>query len=211
MIIPNGIDLSTHPDPPPVPAAIRTVGTLGRFERVKGTDLLLEAFRGLGRPDLTLRLGGVSRTPWFDGIRSRYQGLSGVEFPGEIVDVPGFMGSLDLFVLPSRSEGMSNALLEAMAARRPIVATDVGANREVLADGEAGLLVAPDGEAIAEGMRSLVDDPARAAHLAQAARARGEVEYSLEHLVARYESLYEELMKAGPQPKMSEDNALGGR
>ena len=105
-----------------------------------------------------------------------------------------FRLALELFVLPSRSEGMSNALLEAMAVGLPIVATDVGGNREVLADGEAGILVEPDPDAIAGGIDSLLDDPDRACDLARAARRRVETEYTLSRMVSGYHDFYEALV-----------------
>src|SRR5262249_56746103 len=66
-----------------------------------------------------------------------------VRFEGTVADVRPVLAAMDVFVLPSRAEGMSNALLEAMAAGRPVVATAVGGNTEVVTDGETGLLVPP--------------------------------------------------------------------
>ena len=81
---------------------------------------------------------------------------------------------MDVFVLPSWAEGMSNALMEAMAAARPVVATDVGGNAEVVADGRTGVLVPPgDPAAIAERRRAACsDEPDRAARLGSRRRGR---------------------------------------
>lgn len=192
-VIPNGIDLTTYVPRGEMPHPIRTIGTLGRIREVKGTDLLLDAFARLARPDLALRVGGPADTEWGVSFRAKNEGVRGVVFDGEIENVPPFLSSLDLFVLPSRSEGMSNALLEAMAAGLPIVATDVGSNREVLAEGEAGVLVNPDAASLAAGMKSVIDDPGRALMLGREARRRVEEEYTLDAMVQRYERFYEEI------------------
>jgi len=192
-VIPNGIDLAGFPETTPVPDTLRVIGTLGRLRPVKGSDLLLDAFARLDRPDATLKMGGPADRAWGAALRERHTADKGVEFLDD-VDALSFLPTLDLFVLPSRSEGMSNALLEAMALGLPIVATDVGGNREVLADGEAGLLVEPDAGAIATGIRSLLDDPEKARGLARAARNRVENEYTLARMVSRYHEFYKALL-----------------
>lgn len=195
-VIPNGIDIDSFETAGTPARPIRTLGTLGRLRVVKGQDLLLEAFSRLGRPDLLLKVGGPADTPWGVAFQKKFEGSPGVSFPGSIHDVPAFLRSLDLFVLPSRSEGMSNALLEAMSMGLPIVATDVGSNAEVLDGGNAGMIVEPDAASIADGIARMIDDPARAADLGRRARKRVEEEYSLHTMVRRYEAFYEELAGA---------------
>ena len=92
---------------------------------------------------MSLKIAGPADGRWGNSLRARYESSPGISFLGDVSDVPAFLNSLDIFVLPSRSEGMSMALLEAMAAGLPIVATDVASNGEVLADGKAGVLVQP--------------------------------------------------------------------
>jgi glycosyltransferase involved in cell wall biosynthesis len=200
IVIPNGIDVSQFPPRAPGPRRVRTIGTLGRLRRVKGTDLLLDAFERLDDPSLELRiggptLGGESEREWRRGIIERAECHPRMSYVGEVRDIPAFFQALDLFVLPSRSEGMSNSLLEAMAAGIPIVATRVGSNPEVLGDGAAGVLVEPDADAIASGIRSLLDDPRLAGDLAVRARARAESEYGFSTMIARYERLYASLVR----------------
>jgi glycosyltransferase involved in cell wall biosynthesis len=109
-------------------------------------------------------------------------------------DVPGFLGGLDVAVLPSRAEGMSNALLEYMAAGRPLVATAVGAAPDLVEDGVHGLLVPPDDpQALAEAIGALLDDPARARELGAEARRRAAEHYSREAMVRRFEEFYTSL------------------
>jgi glycosyltransferase involved in cell wall biosynthesis len=191
-VIPNKVDaMRFHPCERRVePRPLVEIGTHGRIKPIKGPDMLLEAMAGLGDGRHRLRLAGPVNDAFGADLRERYHRPGAVEFVGEPDAIPEFLRSLDLYVLPSRSEGMSMALLEAMATGLPIVATDVGSNRAVLADGEAGLVVAPDPPAIAAGIDRLLRDPALAARLGRAARRRVEAEFSLDRMVRRFEDFY---------------------
>jgi glycosyltransferase involved in cell wall biosynthesis len=117
-------------------------------------------------------------------------------FRGSVSDVPGFLRELDIAVLPSHSEGMSNAVLEYMAAGKAIVATDVGANAKLLGDGQYGRLVpAGDTSALADSIGKLVADPDTVKSLGKSARARVEAEYSRAAMVRRFERFYAELAR----------------
>jgi glycosyltransferase involved in cell wall biosynthesis len=105
------------------------------------------------------------------------------------------LAASDLFVLSSTSEGISLTLLEAMAAGLPIVATDVGGNREVVVPGETGLLVPPGSpEPLADAMLTLLRDPARSRLMGAAGRRRVEEQFSLPRMAAEYEALYRHLL-----------------
>ena len=109
-------------------------------------------------------------------------------------DVPAFLGGLDVAVLCSRSEGMSNALLEYMAAGRAIVATNVGAAPELIEDGVHGLLVPPDDAGrLAEAIDALLRKPELARRLGDAARQRARDRYGREAMVERFTDFYERL------------------
>jgi len=113
------------------------------------------------------------------------------QLAGPVGDVPAFLGSLDVAALCSRSEGMSNAILEYMAAGRPIVATAVGANAQLIEDGHTGLLVRPgDASELAGAIRRLLEAPGWAAQLGAAARQRCQDKYSREHSVHRFEDFF---------------------
>jgi glycosyltransferase involved in cell wall biosynthesis len=102
-----------------------------------------------------------------------------------------------VFALPSREEGMSNALMEAMAAGRPIVATDVGGNGEVLDRGRLGTLVpSDDAIALADAIGALLDRPERAAALGAAARAAVTARWGARTMVAQLESFYTDRLAA---------------
>ena len=108
-------------------------GTLGTVKPIKGPDLLVEAFMRLPpeRP-VELIIAGLIDRPWAEALRDRARSDTRIRFVGRTSAPRDFLSELDVFVLPSRSEGMSNALLEAMAAGLPCIATDVGSNRSVL-------------------------------------------------------------------------------
>lgn len=129
-------------------------------------------------------------------------GVSGhILWLGERSDVGGLLGVSDIFVLPSHQEGFSNALLEAMAAAVPAVATAVGGNVDAVADGETGLLVQPkDAEALAAAILQLAQDPPLRRRLGQAARLRAQRHFSLDACVARYERMYRALNEPAPRP-----------
>ena len=124
-------------------------------------------------------------------------GLAGrVHFLGPRDDVPDLLSALDIFVLPSHSEGVSLALLEAMAASLPVIATRVGGLPEVVTDGENGLLIPPqDPEALATALERLLADPDLAQKLGGNARKQVEANFSLERLGREINEIYGELIE----------------
>jgi glycosyltransferase involved in cell wall biosynthesis len=114
-----------------------------------------------------------------------------VRFLGECRNVPDILADGDLFVLPSRTEAMPNAVIEAMAAGLPVVASAVGGIPEVIAHGHTGLLVPPDDPlALAASVAQLMNDPARAAALGRSARDFISREFGFGRMVSRFEELY---------------------
>src|SRR5262249_29873412 len=115
-----------------------------------------------------------------------------VRFIGTVADVRPALAAMDVFVLPSHAEGMSNALMEAMAAARPVVAA-AGGNPEVVIDGQPGVLIPPaDPGAIADAIGALLRDPDRAVGLGAAARELVTRRFGARARVAELEQLYEE-------------------
>ena len=116
-------------------------------------------------------------------------------FTGFRIDVPQILSQVDVAVVPSRSEALSNSLLEAMAAGAPVIATRVGDHPLVVEDGLSGQLVPPgDADAIAHAVLQLLGDRARASRLGEAARRTARTRFSLERMVKETEALYEELL-----------------
>jgi glycosyltransferase involved in cell wall biosynthesis len=152
------------------------VGTLCRLEPIKGVDDLLRGFllASSTRPRLRLILAGDGplKSRLIDAAR-RAGAMARIALTTSWVSGPDVLPALDLFALVSRNEGMGRALVEAMAAGLPVLATNVGGMPEVLEEGRAGLLVPPgDDEAIARAIALLMDDPALRGSLARRARSR---------------------------------------
>jgi glycosyltransferase involved in cell wall biosynthesis len=111
-------------------------------------------------------------------------------------DIPRILAGSDMFVLPTPSEGLSIAIMEAMAAALPVVATAVGGNPELVEPGRTGYLVpVGDAGALAEAMRKLAKDPARRHAMGRAGRSRVTLEFTADKMVDRYARLYEELLR----------------
>jgi glycosyltransferase involved in cell wall biosynthesis len=133
---------------------------------------------------------------------------------GERSDVEDLLFASDIFVLPSHQEGFSNALLEAMAASVPAIATAVGGNSDAVVDGETGLLVPPSNpRSLAAAILRLAKNPELCRRFAEAGRRRVEQKFSLEACVDRYEKLYRAMGKADPPPvsEILADASLGIR
>jgi glycosyltransferase involved in cell wall biosynthesis len=178
------------------------IGTVGRLEERKDQSHLLQVARaviaradGL-RPQVLVVGDGPLRAELADEARAL--GIAdSVRFTGSLPDVRAALAAMDVFVLPSRAEGLSNALLEAMAAGRPVVATAVGGTTEVVDSERTGILV-PHGDidAMAEAVLGLLADPARAQRLGGTARRTVTDQYDARAAVARLELLYTQRLAA---------------
>ncbi len=196
-VIRNGIDLARFPSAPSRPGARRAVH-VARLNPIKDQATLLRATRIVADAMPDMRLDIVGDGPSRAELESLTDELSlrdHVRFLGYRSDVSELLSTADLFVLSSRSEGISLTLLEAMATGLPIVATDVGGNREVVVPGETGLLVpSQDPATMAAAMHELLSQPAIAQQMGAAGRRRAEDEFDLRRVVARYEQLYLSLL-----------------
>jgi glycosyltransferase involved in cell wall biosynthesis len=126
-----------------------------------------------------------------------------VRFFGELPQVADVLAALDLFVLPSRHEGLGVAVLEAMAAGIPIVASAVGGLPEAVDEGRTGLLVPPeDPRALGAAIAELAGDVDRARRMGVAGRARVLAEFSMERMAEAYEALYVEVAPHAPRTRV---------
>jgi glycosyltransferase involved in cell wall biosynthesis len=170
------------------------IGTVGRLEPRKGTATLLEALAVLRAAGHDAGLAVVGDGPLRSELVASAERLGiapHFSMLGDRSDVCEILAALDLFVLPSRTEGMSNALLEAMAMELPVVATAVGGTPEVIADGRTGLLVpSDDAPAMAGAIARLLEDAALATRLGGAARQTVEERYDARSMVRRLEAVY---------------------
>lgn len=206
VIIPNGIDLNrvdgwadsgwahtrTHVPSGPL------VGTVGRLSQKKGQRDLLEAAAVVLNHVPQTRFLFVGDGPLRAELESRARelGVEGrVRFFGPAEDAPRILFQMDLFVLSSHMEGMPNALIEAMAAGLPVVATDVGGTADVVVNGHTGFLVPPRNPTrLAEAIVTLLKDRERARAMGAAGRARVESHFTTQTMVTRLEALYQELL-----------------
>jgi L-malate glycosyltransferase len=191
--IANGIDFDTI-DPAPHRTQRRVITTVANLRAGKGHEVLLRAARRvISRvPDARFELIG-------DGVlRSALERLAAdlgisrsIAFLGQRDDVPARLAGSDLFAFPSFMESSPNAVIEAMAARLPVVATNVGGIPELIEDGRNGLLVpAGNDGALADALLRLMDRPSEAAALADAARQTVQMRCSLDRMVSEFEALY---------------------
>lgn len=194
-IVPNGVPLARTDEQAPERGRILF---LGRVTPAKGVDELLQAVAGLAphHPHLRLVLAGEGDADWA-WRRARELGIaSRVELPGWLDDTARAhqLARAWLFCLPSHAEGLPMAMLEAMAARCPVVVSRVGGVPEALRDGIDGLLVAAhDARALAQAIGRVLDDPGLRTRLAQAARARIEMTYSTDIVCGRLAAIYQQL------------------
>lgn len=211
-IIYNGLDISPYRESIDTDRARRALGVSGdaplvgmvanmNFE-IKGHRYFLKAARRI--------LGHIPNAEFLlvgDGpLRDRFQALAeelGIEarvhFLGTRNDTPSILSALDVSVLCSTSEGMSNVILESMAAGKPVVATRVGGNPELVTEGVTGLLAPPaDPDALADAILSLLRDPDAARAMGSAARERVVREFTVAAMVQKHERLYERMMKEIP-------------
>lgn len=207
----NGVDLDayrprgTRARPAVFPfkgAHLWLCGTVGRLQPVKNQLLLARAFvrvltdvpalrsslrlvivgDGPLRDEISavLAQGGVADLAWLTGARS---------------DVATMLPMLDVFVLPSLAEGISNTILEAMAAGLPVIATDVGGNAELVDDGITGMIVpSNDIDCMALALRRCAEAPDRSRQMGFAGRQKAERVFGLDTMVARYDALYTQLL-----------------
>lgn len=204
LVVRNGIDLArfdrlaADPLQGPLPKGAPLVVVVANLWPVKGHASFLEA-AALVRarvPAIGFALVGDGPERPHLERRAKDLGLSGcVHFLGLRHDVPAVLSRANIACLPSKAEGLSNALMEAMAARLPAIATAVGGNAELVVDGETGLLVPPqDPAALAGAIYQLASDGPRAAAMGARGRARAERELSLQGMQQNYLALYGRLL-----------------
>lgn len=206
IVIPNGIALERMTAPPEAVGALReeqglvssdrVVGMVGRFHPIKGQQDFVAAAGRIASacPEARIMMVGLGcdaqnqqLTNWIKetGAADRFILL------GKRTDVPVCLALMDVFAMPSRTEGFPNVLTEAMAMSRPCVATDVGDARKVLGGG--GVVVPPENpDALADAVLTMLDAPDdKRAAFGQSARQRVETKYTMARSAQRFEALYD--------------------
>jgi glycosyltransferase involved in cell wall biosynthesis len=199
-VLPNGVrhavpELITLRDELRLAPDARLIVAVGNLYPVKGHVHAIDALAILMQrhPSAHLAISGRGSLDGALLARAREHGLEGrVHLLGLRADVPAVLAAADLFVLPSLSEGLPLALLEAMFAGCPIVATDVGQVRTALSGGTAGLLVEPgNSTALAAALDRLLSNAEEARRLGRLAAAHAAAQYDLSRMVRRYAAVYE--------------------
>ncbi len=186
QVIPNGIHVDRFSAPRH--GTGRRIGTVGRLVPEKNYPLLLRATAAITGADLVF----VGDGPLREDLQK--QAGSRASFLGQRADVSELLAGFDVFVLPSDTEGMSLALLEAMAAGCPIVVTAVGGNVELIKHLQTGLVVPPNDEAaLRTAIERLLADPVLATRLGTAARKVAKTHHSVKAMTERYEQLWRRL------------------
>jgi glycosyltransferase involved in cell wall biosynthesis len=213
VVIPNGVDLSRFAMPADraqlrhalgMPATVKLVAVVSRLAALKGIEDFIDAAALVARrhDDVRFLVVGepspINNRAYVDDLQSRARdrGLTDrVIFTGLRSDVPALLSAVDVSVMPSLNEALSNVLLESMAAGAAVVATDVGGTAEALVDGNNGVLIPPGNPTVmADAIVRLVDNPAYARELGENARRTIRDRYSLDRMVASTETLYDELL-----------------
>jgi L-malate glycosyltransferase len=211
VTVPNGIELERIPERGSgaalcarlnLPADRPVIATVANIRKVKGIDVLVRTAAEVcrKRPDALFVVAGQVLDQTYQADLERLAGELGVRgqvrFVGQVEQPLQLLAQSDIFLLPSRSEGMSNALLEAMASGLPAVVTNVGGNCQLVQDGQTGFLTAPeDAGAAAARILELLENPALGRSIGQAARALVEREYSGEAVAALLVRQYDRLLQ----------------
>lgn len=205
-VIPNGVDIERLPARHPAARAALLsklgvpssqdvlIGIVGRLNAVKDHGTLIKAFASLRASGRQARLIVIGDGPTRSSLEALAKSLSvsrHVHCLGMRSDVERLLPALDIFALSSLSEGYSLALVEAAASALPIVATAVGGNADIVAEGSNGMLVPPsDPERLCEALAKLVDDPALRTSMGEAGRRWALEHGSIESMGAAYMALY---------------------
>jgi L-malate glycosyltransferase len=208
VVIRNGLDLrqfdamKAGPLQGPLPetgGAPLAVLVANMRHEVKRQEDFLAALAHVRRgvPEVqALLVGEGTRSGYLEQL-AKELGLAGaVHFLGSRKDVPALLARCTFGVLCSRQEGLSNAIMEGMAAGLPMVVTDAGGNAELVRDGQRGFVVPPERpEALAQAMLRILADPGRASRMGQAARRFVEDELGMERMIDEHDRLYRRLVR----------------
>jgi glycosyltransferase involved in cell wall biosynthesis len=176
------------------------IGTVGRLSPEKGYEHLISAIRDVAieYPRIKVLIVGSGSEEYRLYLQEKINKLklsSNIIFTGFYEDVPQILNCMNIYSLPSLSEGFNRSLLEAMACGLPVVATNVGGNMEVVKDGVNGLLVPSDHPVrLAAAITELLKDREKAKRMGLAGRERVEEKFSIEKNVRRTETIYEEII-----------------
>lgn len=197
--VPNPFDLQKLDGIRPSTPLRREVVFVGWVVKTKGIEELLAAWEHVGAryPDWSLRIIGPYAKEYYEDLVSRFS-TERVIFDGERKhdDAMHTLAGAEVFTLPSYTEGFPNAVLEAMALEKPIIATDVGAIPDMLRDGSGIVIPAQSASALENALELVLGDSALRAETARKARTRLEAEYTVETVFDAYKKIWSEISGA---------------
>ena len=208
-VVYNGVDLLPHCGPADIdqcrkeldlPTGDQIVGVVGNLYPVKGHQYLIAAIPAVLAkcPNTTFIFAGRGQLEGELKEQAHQLGVAQkVRFLGLRQDIPRILAVLHAFVLPSLSEGLSLAILEAMVAGKPVIATDVGGNPELVEDSETGYLVpSQNSQALADRLISLLMNRDRALQFGKVGQLRAQGQFSLRTMVREYQGIYDQCIEA---------------
>lgn len=199
----NGLDVSNWLS---IPRSTKSSGellvtTVGNIRRVKGHDIYIRAAAQLRDlyPGIQFSIAGDILDPeYFSELKGLVEDLrltDNFHFIGGVKNLPEYLAHADIFVMPSRSEGFSNAIIEAMAASLPVVATDVGGNAEAVMDTISGFVVPPeDVDALSSAIGKLASDPELARAMGLAGRGLVEQKFTADAMMKCIVAIYDHVL-----------------
>jgi glycosyltransferase involved in cell wall biosynthesis len=190
-----------------IAAGLLYVGVVAGLRREKGHRMFLKAAAQVAREHPTAQfvlIGDGSERAQLEALVRELGIAERVLFAGDCDHVAAWLAALDVFVLPSDFESLPNAVLEAMAAGLPVVATRVGGTPEIVEEGKTGFLVdVGDAEMMSRRILDLLRDPALRRAMGEAGCARVQREFTIEQMIERLEGLYDALLQKAAQPLVS--------
>ena len=177
------------------------LGSAALFRPEKGYDVLLDGIKRLAPHLQNWKVLLIGDGPSYEQCKEycRTNNLDGIViFAGYVENVEAYLKAMDVFCLiPKNNEGFSNAVLEAMAMGKPVIATDVGGNNEAVIDGETGLIIpAGNPQIFTEAVMTLYKDPVKRTKMGQKARERAEEYFSHEKMITEHEKFYQKILQS---------------
>jgi glycosyltransferase involved in cell wall biosynthesis len=209
----NGIDIADWdtPSPPGRRSGAPVIATVGNIRRVKGPDVCIKAAASIAAqfPLVSFNIAGdVLESDYFAELQTLIRDLNlsdHFHFVGGVANLREYLSTADIFVLPSRSEGFSNAIVEAMAASLPVVATNVGGNAEAVIDGVSGLIVPPeDPAALSAAITRLLSDPFKAQEMGAAGKKLASEKFTTYAMMHQITLAYASVLRR-PSPRSVSD------
>jgi len=175
------------------------IGSVGRLVQIKDYKSLIESCALLikaGQNIKVLLVGDGDQRKNLHELAVLHRIEKKVIFAGQRDDIPNLLNAMDIFVLPSIDEGLSNTILEAMSAGKPVIATNVGGNREIITDRLTGMLITPQKpQEITLAIRSLLLDGKLFEAISKAGAANIREKFSMERMISRYDELYRSYLR----------------